>query len=113
MLLSTKDLKLQIARRRTEKLTEIFVGLYKVKRIVSANAIELELPSTVKIHPVVNVSRVHKYRDQVKGQKKEMPQPVEIEEVEWKVEKILNKRIVRGKENFLVRWKGFTAEADT
>ena len=59
MLLSTKDLKLQIARRRTEKLTEIFVGLYKVKRIVSANAIELELPSTVKIHPVVNVSRVH------------------------------------------------------
>jgi len=113
VLLSIKDLKFQMVGRRTEKLTERFVGHYKVKKIVSANAIELELPSTVKIHPVVNVSRVHKYRDQVKGQKKEMPQPVEIEEVEWKVEKILNKRIVRGKENFLVRWKGFTAEADT
>jgi len=29
------------------------------------------------------------------------------------VEKILNKRIVRGKEKFLVRWKGYTAEEDT
>ena len=29
------------------------------------------------------------------------------------MEKILNKRTVRGKEKFLVRWKGYTAEGDT
>jgi len=29
------------------------------------------------------------------------------------VEKILNKRKVRGKDKYLVRWKGFTAEGDT
>jgi len=29
------------------------------------------------------------------------------------MEKILNKRTVRGKEKFLVRWKGYTAEKDT
>jgi len=29
------------------------------------------------------------------------------------VERILNKRVVRGKEKFLVRWKGYTAEEDT
>ena len=28
------------------------------------------------------------------------------------MEKILNKRIVQGKEKFLVRWKGYTAEED-
>jgi len=44
--------------RRIEKLMEQFVGLYKVKRVISTNAIELKLPSTIKIHPVVNVSRV-------------------------------------------------------
>jgi len=44
--------------RRTEKLIECFVGPYKVKEIVSSNAIELELPKSIKIHPVVNVSRV-------------------------------------------------------
>jgi len=29
------------------------------------------------------------------------------------VEKILNKRMIRGKEKFLVRWKGYMAEEDT
>jgi len=58
VMLSTKDLKYQIVGRRTEKLTERFVGPYKVKKVVSPNAVELELPSTVKIYPVVNVSRI-------------------------------------------------------
>ena len=31
---------------------------YKVKRIISSNTIELELPKSIRIHPVVNVSRV-------------------------------------------------------
>jgi len=58
VLLSTKDLKYQIIERKTEKLMERFVGPYRVKEIISSNAVKLELPSTVKIHPVVNVSRV-------------------------------------------------------
>ena len=61
MLLSTKDLKYQIVGRRTEKLIRRFIGPYRVKLIVLTNTIELELPSTVKIHLVVNVSRVRRY----------------------------------------------------
>jgi len=39
---------------------------------------------------------------------------VEVEGVEeWEVEKILNKRKIRGVDKYLVRWKGFTAESDT
>ena len=71
VMLSTKDLKYQMVRRRMKKLIERFVGPYKVKKIVSSNIVELELPSTVKIHLVVNVSRIHKYTGQVEGQKKE------------------------------------------
>ena len=72
----------------SEKLTEQFIGPYKVKRIISTNAIELELPSIIKIHPVVNVSRVHIYKDQVEGQKREWPLPVIIEgEEEYEMEK--------------------------
>jgi len=104
VLLSTKDLKYQMVGRRTEKLMERFVRPYKVKSIVSMNAIELELPSTVKIHPVVNVSRIRRYTSQVEGQKKEMPQPVVIEEEEeWEVEKIINRRWVRGRDKYLVQ----------
>jgi len=71
VMLSTKDLKYQMVGRRTEKLTERFVGSYRVKEIISSNAVKLELPSTVKIHPVVNVSRVRRYVGQVEGQRKE------------------------------------------
>jgi len=79
VMLSTKDLKYQMVRRRTEKLTKRFVSPYKIKKIVSLNAVELELPSTVKIHPVVNISRIRHYVEQVKGQRKEQPAPVIIE----------------------------------
>jgi len=82
---------------------EHFVGPYKVKAIISSNAIELELPSMIKIHPVVNVSRVQRYKLQVEEQRKEMPQPVVIEgEEEWEVEKIMNKRKIQGKDKYLV-----------
>jgi len=92
-MLSTKDLKYQIVRRRTKKLTERFIGPYKVKKIVSSNTVELELPNTIKIHLVVNVSRIYRYIEQVEKQKKEQLAPVIIEEEEeWEVEKILNKQ---------------------
>ena len=58
VLLSMKDLKWQMKGRRMEKLTERFVGPYKVKRVISTNTVELELPKTVKIHPVVNCYRI-------------------------------------------------------
>ena len=65
VLLSTKNLKQQIKGRRSKKLTKYFVRPYKIKRIISSNTIELELPSSIKIHPVVNVSRVQLYGPQV------------------------------------------------
>jgi len=99
--------------RKSEKLTEYFVGPYKVKEIVSSNAIELELPKSIKIHSVVNISRVQFYKPQVEGQKKILPKLVIIKgEEEFEVEKILNKRTVREKEKFLVRWKEYTVEED-
>jgi len=91
VILSTKDLKYQMVGRRTEKLTERFVGPYKVKKIISANVVELELPSTIRIHPVVNISRICRYIGQVEGQRKEQPAPVIIKgEEEWEVKRILS-----------------------
>jgi len=93
VMLSTKDLKYQMIGRRTEKLMERFVGPYKIKKIISMNVVELELPSTIRIYPVVNISRICRYVGQVEGQRREQPAPVMIEgEEEWEVEKILNKQ---------------------
>jgi len=71
VILNTKDLKYQMARRRTEKLIERFIGPYRIKKIILPNIVELKLPSTVKIHLVVNVSRIQRYIRQVEGQRKE------------------------------------------
>jgi len=78
VMLSTKDLKYQMIERRTEKLTERFVGPYKIKKIVLTNVVELELPSTIRIHLVVNISRIRRYVGQVEGQRREQPTPVII-----------------------------------
>ena len=78
VILSTKDLKYQMVGRRTEKLTERFMGPYKIKKIISSNAVELKLSSTIKIHLVVNVSKIHRYVGQVEGQRKEQPASVII-----------------------------------
>jgi len=112
VLLSTKDLVFK--ERPSKKLTERYVGPYAIEEVVSSNAVKLRLPSSMRIHPVINVSQIVRYKEQVKGQKKEEGKPVEVEGVEeWEVEKILNKKKIRGVEKYLIWWKEFTAEGDT
>ena len=114
VMLSTKDLKYQMVRRRTEKLTKRFIRPYKIKKIISLNAVELELFSTIKVYPVVNISRIQQYIEQVEGQRKEQPAPVIIKEKEkQEIERILSKQRVREKDKYLVQQKGFTAESNT
>jgi len=111
VMLSTKDLVFK--ERPVHKLVERYIGLYEIKKVVSANTVKLQLPSSMRIHPVVNVSYVVQYREQVKEQKKEEGKLAEVEGVEkWEVKKILNKRKIRGVNKYLVWWKGFTAEGD-
>ena len=74
VLLSTKDLVFK--ERPMKKLTERYVGPYVIEEVVSSNAIKLKLPSSMRIHLVVNVSWIVRYREQVRGQKKEEEKPV-------------------------------------
>ena len=102
VLLSTKDLVFK--ERPVRKLMERYVGLYTIEEVVSLNVVKLQLSTLIRIYPVVNVSQIVWYKEQVKEQKKKEGKPVEVEEVkEWKVEKILNKKKIRGVEKYLVR----------
>jgi len=68
MLLSTKDLVFK--ERPARKLIEQYMGPYVIEKVVSSNVVKLRLPSSMRIHLVVNVSRIVQYKEQVKGQKK-------------------------------------------
>ena len=114
VLISTKDFSAELMKRVMKKLTEKFIGPYVVKKIVLENAVELELPASLKVHLVVNVRRLVKYREQVEGQKKIPPPPVKVAgEKEYEVEEILDRQEKRGKTKYLVKWKEYTAEGNT
>ena len=68
MLLSTKDLVFK--ERPARKLIEQYMGPYVIEKVVSSNVVKLRLPSSMRIHLVVNVSQIVQYKEQVKGQKK-------------------------------------------
>ena len=80
-----------------------YIGPYIIEEVISTNAVKLRLLTSMRIHLVVNVSRIVQYKEQVEGQKKEEGKPIEIEGVkEWEIEKILNKRKIRGVDKYLV-----------
>jgi len=54
VLLSTKDLVFK--ERPTKKLMERYMGPYEIVEVVSSNVVKLRLPSSMRIHLVVNVS---------------------------------------------------------
>ena len=105
---------MELRKRAMKKLMEKFIGLYMIKKIVSENAVKLKLPAVLRIHLVVNVRRVVKYKEQIEGQKKIPPPPVKVAgEKEYEVEEILDKQEKRGKMKSLVKWKGYTVEGNT
>jgi len=87
VLISTKDFLMELMKKVTKKLMEKFISPYVVRKIVSENVVELELPVLLRIHLVVNMRRIVKYREQIEEQKKILPSSVEVAgEKKYKVE---------------------------
>ena len=104
VLISTKNFSMELMKRVMKKLMEKFIGPYVVRKIVLENAVELELLALLQIHPVVNIRKIVKYREQVEGQKKILPPPVKVAgEKEYVVEDILDKQEKREKMKYLVK----------
>ena len=56
VMLSTKDLVFK--ERPVRKLVEQYVKPYEIEEMVSTNVVKLQLPSSMRIHLVVNVSQI-------------------------------------------------------
>jgi len=56
VILSTKDLVFK--KRPARKLVDQYVSPYIIEEVVSTNAVKLQLPTSMRIHLVVNVSRI-------------------------------------------------------
>ena len=114
VLLSTEHLRV-VGEKRSPKLHSKYIGPFKIVRVVGANAYELALPPSMRIHPVLNVSRLKAYRDgSVTHPDRSLPHSrpppecghedgVEI----YEVERVLERRGKGARVEYLVEWKGY------
>jgi transposase InsO family protein len=113
--LSTVNLKLPSTM--TKKLVAKYIGPFTVEKVISPVAYKLRLPKTLKIHPVFHVGLLQPWHSDPEFPSHVdtitfHPPPVVPEDDQYLVEALLDKRISRGKIEYLVRWKGYGPEDD-
>jgi Chromo (CHRromatin Organisation MOdifier) domain len=111
VLLSMKNTNSPVDRNRpTKKLTPRFTGPYKVVQVISPTAYKLDLPAAMRIHPVFHVSLLKPYQASNEFLRPTPPPAVilpDTEHAEYEVETILDKRILRNRPQYLVKWLGY------
>ena len=111
--LSTMNLCLT---RTSKKLSKCWVGPYVITKLVGNNTVELKLPRSMKIHPVVNISQVKPYKERLPRQPLQKPGPVIVTEdcdVEYEVNYIVDSHWKGKQLEYLVHWSGFNEEDHT
>jgi len=60
-MLSMRDLVFK--ERLVKKLTERYVEPYKIEEVILKNIVKLKLLASIRIHLVINISRIVRYRE--------------------------------------------------
>lgn len=99
-------------KRPARKLDWKNLGRFAIKRVLSNWAYELDLPDSMKVHPVFHVSKLSPVPiDPFPGQVQAPAQPIEVDgDISWEVEEIYDsKRVQGGHIQYLVKWIGADA----
>jgi hypothetical protein len=115
---STANITIDADRGRpSRKLAARFVGPFPVIEVISKVAYRLELPATMRIHPVFHVSLLKRHNPSSPEFGDRLPDRPPPETVcgrdEWEVEEILDERMHRRRKEYLVKWKGYGREDST
>ncbi|XP_073465040.1 uncharacterized protein [Aquarana catesbeiana] len=104
--LSTVNLKLTCP---SKKLGPKFLGPFPVKRKINEVAFELELPDSLRIHPVFHVSLLKpSVSNPFPERNLNPPDPVIVDGAEeFEIEAILDCRKRNNQAQFLIKWKGW------
>lgn len=101
--------------RPSSKLDAKKLGPYRVIERIGQNAYRLDLPDTMRIHNVFNVSLLEKFVPNVHPERMAPPPRMEVveeQEPQYEVESILDSRMKRGRLQYLVHWKGYSSDDD-
>ena len=97
--------------RPSRKLDVRRLGPFKIVECIGESklAYKLDLPATMRIHPVFHESLLTPYHaNRIAGRTQTPPPAIEVEgEQEYEVEEILDSKIIRNKLRYLVSWTGY------
>ena len=110
VLLRTKEL---LDAAEIGKLRPRWEGPFRVTALAGPNTYTLALPKRFKCSPTVNVERLKPYY--ARTGRRSSPGPVADpgQDGEYEVEQILNRKTIRGRTHYLVRWKGQSSADDS
>jgi hypothetical protein len=111
VMLSSKHL-LQL--RPSKKLSDRYLGPFKVTGLIGEQAYELELPEKWTNHPVFHVSLLEPYKCRPGEDPSLRPEAILLDDntEAYQIDDILDDRWRRGRAEYLVRWTGYTPADD-
>src|SRR5438445_294699 len=91
-----------------------WIGPFEIQEVLH-NACRLRLPSTLKIHPVVNVAYLKPVSEALTTdpRREVLASPEQLADPEWEIESIVAHKRHGRQLLFRVRWKGYGSEDDT
>lgn len=95
--------------RPCDKLDYRRLGPFCIQEKINPVAYRLELPASMKVHPVFHVSLLESYKEStISGRLQPSLPSVEVENhEEYEVEEVLDSRRRRGKLQYLIHWRGY------
>ncbi|EED14527.1 gag/polymerase/env polyprotein, putative [Talaromyces stipitatus ATCC 10500] len=103
--LSTRNLKL-----KNKKLQPRFVGPFRITEVIGSQAYRLALPQQYsRLHDVFLIQLLKEYHPRKKQEIMPLPE-LEDNPEEYKVEEIQDKRMIKGKVHYLIKWTGWPSE---
>ena len=106
VMLSRRNIR---TNRPSEKLDMVWIGPFTIVEQINDASVRLDLPDSLRIHPVFHVSLLEPYvSNTIPNRVVAPPPPVILDESEeFVVSEILDSRIFRGKLQYLVQWEGY------
>lgn len=110
VLLSTKNIRLKAP---SKKLAARFIGPFRIAEVVGPQSYRLHLPASYKMHNVFNVEYLERYYPRKGEEPPILPDSIIVEgQEEWELDKILARRLRKGRVQYRVRWLGMGPDYD-